>query len=358
MNTGVDLGKPELLGVDVLAPAPIGAEAVHDLVRIHALALLADVLGFPLQPVSNALPQPDLVRLEDETDEIQTPRLNREHLPVRLDLQLVIRFQLGEAGFPHVVTLLCGVGQKHNVIAVSEITVRLQFLRHPPVETCQIDVAEILAGIVTDGDASGAVDDVVHKPERVGAFDLAPDLLLQDGVIHVRIILGDVELQCVLWRLAADVLLNPAPCVMRAPAGDRLKRVTDEALAPDRTNHLKQGVLHDAVGVIRQLVKRPHLPAVVLVKDLVRACGERLLGQHFLDFADVELLVGVHHLDFPVMRFALSRRAMRCEYVVVVDDLAPEIAVPFHLVRPAKLFAFATKLLWQRVSPRGEDASP
>lgn len=161
----------------MLTPTPIGAKAVYDLMRLYELALFADVIGFPLQPVGNSLPQPYLVRLKDEADEIQTSRFNGEHLPVRLDLQCVVCLKRRKTRFPHVMTLLCGVGQKHHVIAVSEITVRLQFLHHPPVEPCQIDVAEILAGIISDGKAIRAVDYVVHKPKRVGAFDLALDLL-------------------------------------------------------------------------------------------------------------------------------------------------------------------------------------
>lgn len=84
----------------MLTPTPIGVKAVHNLVRTHALALPANVLGFSLQPVSDSLPQPHLVRLEDEADEIKAPRFNGEHLPVWLDLQFVVCFKRLIVSFP------------------------------------------------------------------------------------------------------------------------------------------------------------------------------------------------------------------------------------------------------------------
>ena len=167
--------------------------------------------------------------------------------------------QEGLDRFAHGVKVGLVVVNDAEIVHVSQISGLAQLVLGELVEVVQVDVGEELARQIADGDASrervarvgGAVDDLVEKPQGVGAGDAAAKLPFKDRVGDVGKIFGDIGLEHVdAAVLALDLAhegLGAVGSGVRALARTAGVGVADEAPLPDRLNGSDQGVLHNAV---------------------------------------------------------------------------------------------------------------
>jgi hypothetical protein len=136
--------------------------------------------------------------VEPVSDEVNSPGRYREdliivfHLEVKLLLQVKtnIRQQLVERGLVR--------RQDHQIIGIAEIVSNpLNFLE-PVIESRQVEIGKILAEIVPDRQAWGAVDDLFQEPKQVLILELTAKLPLQDPVTDGGVKFPDIELEAIL----------------------------------------------------------------------------------------------------------------------------------------------------------------
>lgn len=83
--------------------------------------------------------------------------------------------------------MLFVIMEQAEIIAVSDIILDAQGMFDKVIQLVQIEIAHPLAGIVSDRDilpVRDAVDDLPEQPERVNAFDLALNDIIEDVVIN------------------------------------------------------------------------------------------------------------------------------------------------------------------------------
>lgn len=84
--------------------------------------------------------------------------------------------------------------QDHQIIRIPEVIFHSQDLLDVVIEAGEVEIREILAEVVADRQADGAVDYFVQKIQQPVILDLAPQQLLQDLMVDGRIELPDIEL--------------------------------------------------------------------------------------------------------------------------------------------------------------------
>lgn len=87
--------------------------------------------------------------------------------------------------------------KEDQIISISEVIPYPLDLFEPMIETGQVKVGEVLGEVVSDGKAICTVDNLFQEPEQVLILELPSQHPLQDGVIHRRIELRDIELKAV-----------------------------------------------------------------------------------------------------------------------------------------------------------------
>lgn len=141
--------------------------------------------------------------VEHEPDEIEAAPVlvrpvlgNRKYLLVAFQRQFQGREILLDVGQQDVQFLFRG-GEKYHVIGISEIVPHPLLLLDPMVEVGKHQVCEVLAQIVADRHAVGAVDDRIEQGERILAFDFAADDGFQYVVVYRRVELPDVDFEAI-----------------------------------------------------------------------------------------------------------------------------------------------------------------
>lgn len=84
--------------------------------------------------------------------------------------------------------------QDHQIIRIPEVIFYSHDLLKVVIQSGEVEISEILAEVVADREADGAVDYFVQEIQQPIILDLAPQQLLQDLMIDRRIEFPDIEL--------------------------------------------------------------------------------------------------------------------------------------------------------------------
>lgn len=131
-------------------PAIFRWEKVLDVVFVFDLVSLACLSQFLIEPQQYALSEQNAVVILLESHIVDTPIINRENLPVRLDLHFQLSTQVQPESIQHFMQPFLACTQHHNIIHVSKVVFHAQILLSPMVEVGQVEVSQILTCEVAD----------------------------------------------------------------------------------------------------------------------------------------------------------------------------------------------------------------
>ena len=152
------------------------------------------------------------------------------------------------------------------------------------VEVGKHQVCEVLAQIVADRHAVGAVDDRIEQGERILAFDFAADDGFQYVVVYRRVELPDVDFEAISGVF--PVFDSP----LDIPPLDAAIRVFREDRNPYRFEDIHDRMMQNAVGVIRQSKYDP-LFRLIDRERAVFGVFECTIFQRFMQGKDIRFTV-------------------------------------------------------------------
>lgn len=215
---------------------------------------------------------------------------NRKYLLVAFQRQFQGREILLDVGQQDVQFLFRG-GEKYHVIGISEIVPHPLLLLDPMVEVGKHQVCEVLAQIVADRHAVGAVDDRIEQGERILAFDFAADDGFQYVVVYRRVELPDVDFEAISGVFPVfDSPLDIPHRSMNAAPLDAAIRVFREDRNPYRFEDIHDRMMQNAVGVIRQSKYDP-LFRLIDRERAVFGVFECTIFQRFMQGKDIRFTV-------------------------------------------------------------------
>ena len=157
------------------------------------------------------------------------------------------------------------------------------------VEVGKHQVCEVLAQIVADRHAVGAVDDRIEQGERILAFDFAADDGFQYVVVYRRVELPDVDFEAISGVFPVfDSPLDIPHRSMNAAPLDAAIRVFREDRNPYRFEDIR--MMQNAVGVIRQSKYDP-LFRLIDRERAVFGVFECTIFQRFMQGKDIRFTV-------------------------------------------------------------------
>lgn len=172
------------------------------------------------------------------------------------------------------------------------------------------------------------VNDRFDQPQRVGAFDLAANGGFQDFVINAGEVFANVALQNVTAR--SGEFGETAQSAMIAKSCAVGIRIVDERPLEDRPNYVAQGVMNHAVAV-----RRGGNHSLLRFEDFKSSIFARLVGFAFKLYLQLHQLFAqtvVESQHILLVPLAALRFQGRCQQVVAINYLWPQISVSFHFV--------------------------
>ena len=281
----------------------------------------ADVLARPLHAHLGALPQLDVdmavLRPRGDVADVVDALGSRADAPVPLDLQPPGADDVADPlqGSPEP-----GLGPSDydDVVHVPEIPLAMVLLLHIVVQLAEVEVGEVLAGVVADGQSSVGVlvDYELAQVEDVPVLDTALELAVHDLLVDAGEVLPDVELQEVAGIRVLQRLPDLAQGLVRPPPRECGVRLVDEVLHDHVVEDHDQGPMDYPIREEGQVGHDAGLALLVDLEHAVFGCAVRLVHQHLADLAYALIGVRVH---FPHVWTAVL--ALACVLVCLAEVL-------------------------------------
>ena len=184
---------------------------------------------------------------------------NREDLPIILNPQFKFLFEIGlDKLVKEPPQRFLAFAIKGEVVGVF-LAVYLPHLIYLVHEVTEEQVGEVLRQVVSDRHTICAVYDFIKQPQQVFVLNLAAHDTLQYVVLYGRVVFLDVDFQAV-HRLSLVLpyhLVNVPGAALYTPFLDAGISVVRECLYPYRFEYVHDGVMDDAVGIVRQTINYP-----------------------------------------------------------------------------------------------------
>ena len=222
---------------------------------------------------------------------------NREYLMVVLDDKLQLLFDVPPYLWKYLVKPLLAVAVEDKIIGIL-LTLQFERFVHPVHKVGEVQVGEVLRQVVAYRQTRRTVYDFVKQPQEVSVLDFPADEPFQHVVAYRRITLADVDFKAVqgLSLVTSYHLPDVACAALYASVLDARVGVVREHGHPYRFEDNHNGVMHDAVGIVRK-TEYDTLLGLVDSENLVGRCLERFCQQSLVQSLYVRFTVAVVEAD-------------------------------------------------------------
>lgn len=104
---------------------------------------------------------------ENIAQKINSPGIDREHLVIMFNNKLQIVLQVNSHVCKQLVQVWLAVRKYNHIISIAEIVLYALLFLDPVIEIGKVEICEVLAQVVPDGEAIGTVNNSIEEPEEI-----------------------------------------------------------------------------------------------------------------------------------------------------------------------------------------------